>query len=267
MSNLSDSTVVVSQYKDASKLNTRIDLHTLYSTNKYGWFRWLFDRFDLPSTCHILDVGAGSGDLWLENHDRLADGWTITVTDVFPGMLNKAQKNLAGGDRPFSFAVVDAQAIPFGDERFDVVIANHMLYHVPNLEKALSELRRVLKSGGRFYASTVGWTHMQGLRDLVCEYDPDVAPWNAQEAVSFALENGRDLLAPWFSGVERQRYPDNLVVIEAEPLVAYMQSMVTLQSPRIERDPAAFTRYVKAKIASQGAIRISKDSGVFLAVR
>lgn len=267
MNNLSDSAIVTSQYQDASRLNTRIDVHSLFSTNKYGWFRWLFDRFDLPPACLILDVGAGSGDLWLKNQGRLAGGWTITVTDIHPGMLDKARSNLAAGDRSFVFAVVDAQAIPFGDGCFDAVIANHMLYHVPDLGKALSELWRVLKPGGRLYASTVGWTHMQSLRELVCEYDPDATPWNAQETISFALENGPDLLAAWFSGVERHRYPDSLVMTEAGPLVAYVRSMVTLQSPRIERDPAAFTRYVEAKIVSEGAIHIGKDSGLFIATR
>jgi SAM-dependent methyltransferase len=248
-------------------LDARIQLHNLFSTNQYGWFRWLFDRFDLPAVGHILDVGAGPGDLWLRNWDRLADGWEITVSDSSPGMLEKARKNLSNRDRAFAFRVVDAQSIPFGDECFDAVVANHMLYHVPDLDKALSELRRVLKPGGRFYASTIGWSHMQGLRELVREFDPAVEPGRPSQVISFALDNGRERLAPYFSGIDIHRYQDDLHITRAEPLVAYVRSMSTLQSSRIEGDPAAFARFVEAKIVSQGAIHVAKDSGLFATVR
>lgn len=56
----------------------------------------------------------------------------------------------------FNFKIVNAESIPFEEESFDVVIANHMLYHVPNINKALKEINRVLKSEGILFASTVG---------------------------------------------------------------------------------------------------------------
>jgi ubiquinone/menaquinone biosynthesis C-methylase UbiE len=264
---MSDSDVVEAQYKNASNLNARIQLHTLFSTNKYGWCRWVFDRLELPRNCQILEVGAGPGDLWLRNRDRLPDSWVVTVTDASPGMLEKTKENLAGNDHPFTFRVVDAQSIPFDDGSFDGVIANHMLYHVPDLNKGLSELRRVLKPGGRFYASTIGWSHMQGLRDLVCEFDPSVEYESPSQMISFALENGRNLLSTHFPEIEIHRYEDALLITAAEPLVAYVRSMATVRSTRINVDPTAFSQYVEAKIASQGAIHIVKDSGLFAAVR
>ncbi len=54
------------------------------------------------------------------------------------------------------FKEIDAQSIPFEDETFDAVIANHMLYHVPDRPKAIAEIKRVLKPGGRLIATTIG---------------------------------------------------------------------------------------------------------------
>jgi len=76
-------------------------------------------------------------------------------------MLEEAQESLHDSLCPFTFAVVDAQAIPYPDAHFDAIIANHMLYHVPDRPKALAEIRRALKPGGHFYASTLGANHLR----------------------------------------------------------------------------------------------------------
>ena len=64
---------------------------------------------------------------------------------------------------------MDAQDIPFEDDTFGCVVANHMLYHVPDLDKGLAEIRRVLKPGGKLYAATNGEAHMLELEAFVVE--------------------------------------------------------------------------------------------------
>src|SRR4030042_5807066 len=71
------------QYKDASNLNARIQLHQRFSTNPHGWFCWIFDQFDLPSKPNILEIGCGPGILWLDNRDRIPAGWSIRLSDFF----------------------------------------------------------------------------------------------------------------------------------------------------------------------------------------
>src|SRR5437868_570166 len=56
----------------------------------------------------------------------------ITLSDFSPGMLQEARQNLAGSPQSFSFQVIDAQSIPLDAGSCDCVIANHMLYHVPD---------------------------------------------------------------------------------------------------------------------------------------
>jgi ubiquinone/menaquinone biosynthesis C-methylase UbiE len=265
MSKLSDQEFLLTdQYKDASNLDARIQLHRRFSTNKYGWLRWVFDQFDLPLACRILDLGCGPANLWGENLDRIPAGWEITLTDFSPGMVEQAQENLRDSGRPFTFDAVDAQTIPYDDASFDVVIANHMLYHVPDRAKALAEMRRVLRPGGKLYTSTVGETHTRELFEMIGRFDPEgkfkhVVP-------SFTLENGAAQLAPWFSKTTLHRYEDDLEITKAEPLVAYVMSMIEARSVFTDDRLAALITYVEQEIAAHGRIHITKDSGLFQAI-
>ena len=172
MSKLSDQEFLLTdQYKDASNLDARIQLHRRFSINKYGWIRWVFDQLDLPPVCRILDLGCGPANLWAETLQRVPAGWDITLTDFSPGMVEKAQENLRDSGRPFAFNIVDAQYVPYDDDSFDVVVANHMLYHVPDRAKVLNEIHRVLQPGGRLYASTVGDNHLRELDEMIARFD------------------------------------------------------------------------------------------------
>jgi len=258
--------LVTKQYQNASNLNARIALHQRFSTNHYGWWPWVFDQFDLPPKAEILVLGCGPANLWKENLSRIPSGWKITLSDASPGMIETAQSNLARAERPFRFQVVDAQSIPSEDQRFDAVTANHMLYHVPDKDAAFSEIHRVLKPGGHLYATTVGQRHMGELGAWVNRFLR--APSSAREgtaANSFLLENGGPQLQAWFSDVRILRYDDDLVVTEAQPLIDYAMSM-TLPELTGERQ-AAFVHFVEDEIARTGAIRITKDSGMFAAIR
>jgi ubiquinone/menaquinone biosynthesis C-methylase UbiE len=223
MSQIADQSYLKKQYQDASNLNDRIQIHVRFSTNRYSWHRWVFDQIELPEHAPVLELGCGPGRLWAENLERIPAGWQITLTDFSPGMLEEARRNLAGA-RPFAFEVADAQAIPFGDATFDGVIANHMLYHVPDLPRVLAEIRRVLKPDGQFYATTIGETHLRELHDLAARFDPALVGWGGSLAHRFRLENGTAQLAPFFGHVVLRRYDDALVVTAAEPIVAFVAS-------------------------------------------
>jgi ubiquinone/menaquinone biosynthesis C-methylase UbiE len=265
MPNISDPEYVSEQYRDESNLNARIQLHDRFSINKYGWFPWIFDQLHLPPESHILQLGGGTGLLWLKNLNRVPRGWDITLSDLSSGMLQEAQRNLHDRQRHFKFAVIDSQAVPFEDASFDAVIANHMLYHVPDRTKALSEICRVLRPGGRFYASTIGQSHLRELGELMQRFDPSWDPWGEDFADSFLLENGLDQLSEWFSRVTLHRYEDDLVITEAKPLVAYVlsgaaESVVTGRELEL-------TEFMEQELALHDAIYITKDSGMFEAFR
>jgi ubiquinone/menaquinone biosynthesis C-methylase UbiE len=268
----SDPEYVTRQYRDASNLNTRIALHERFSTNSYGLPRWIFDQFELPKQSRILEVGCGPGRLWTENLDRLPEGWSITLTDASPGMVSEAEARL-GSDRRFEFRVADAQELSFEDESYDAVVANHMLYHVPDRPRALSEIPRVLRTGGTLYAATNGKNTHREMGWMQRVLDPS-RPTDGyfQDLLNFSLENGAEQLSPWFSDVTLRRYEDALVVTEAKPLVEYLLSGSAADSAARGSNADEFglrvadlTERLERELASRGAIHITKDAGLFVA--
>ncbi|HXF84750.1 MAG TPA: class I SAM-dependent methyltransferase [Anaerolineales bacterium] len=254
------------QYKDSSNLDARLELHRRFSTNPYGWFKWVFDALllKLPANAKVLELGCGQGILWKENASRIPAGWDITLSDLSSGMLDAAWRNLVVTGRNYKFREIDAQNIPFEDETFDAVIANHMLYHVPDKTKALTEIRRILKPGGRLFAATVGEKHLKELNDWLKE----IGKGNYVSLIveSFTLENGMEQLRLYFSHVTLLRYEDSLHVTASEPLIAYIYSMIPpadLQEDKLE----ALKQKWQTILDQKGEIFITKDIGLFEAIK
>jgi ubiquinone/menaquinone biosynthesis C-methylase UbiE len=208
-----------------------------------------------------LEVGCGSGQLWLVNQQRLPAGWHITLADLSAGMLTTAHHQLSPSGHAFRFVVHDAQALPFVDRSFDVIVANHMLYHVPNRPAAYAEFCRVLKPNGQLYAATISRDNMRELEALVASQSGDAgnALSDRRRRTGFNLEHGAAELSQWFTSVTMHRYADALVVPEAESLVAYVKSTGRLTEDELTR----FQGHVEDLIQQYGPIRISKDVGMF----
>ncbi|MDQ3653990.1 MAG: class I SAM-dependent methyltransferase [Chloroflexota bacterium] len=252
--------LLTTQYRTNRNLSRRFDLHRRFSTNSYGWHRWVFDHFLLPEDALILELGCGVGSLWLENRDRIPRDWQITISDFSPGMIDGARQQLRDVAPNISFEVIDVVSIPHADRAFDGVIANHMLYHVPDRSRALREIRRVLRPGGRLYASTNGRLHMWELDELIRRHAPEVE--HDDVAGRFGLENGSEQLEPWFVEVDRHVYQDSLEITEAEPLLEYARSMSGkehLTGAQIDR----MYRTVTDTITGFGAFRVTKAAGLF----
>lgn len=246
------------QYRDAGNLRARMALHERFSTNRRGWHPWVFDQFDLPDGARVLELGCGPGRLWQENAARLPASWRLTLTDASPGMVGAARAALRAIAPALAVAVADAQALPCADRAFDAVIANHMLYHVPDRARAFAEVRRVLRPGGRFYAATNGATHLRELDALLASVGLSGAD---HTLLGFRLENGREELAPFFPHITLREYEDALVVTEAAPLLAYARSMVRAADLDLTRLGDTIAR----RLAADGAIRITKATGLFIA--
>lgn len=254
------------QYKTADNLNARVALHRRFSTNRQGWLRWAFEQLDLRPGQRVLEVGGGPGWLWRENQERRPAGLTVIVSDFSPGMAQTACAHLP--EDSFRCAILDAQALPFPAASFDLVIANHMLYHVPDLPGAARELARVLKPAGRLAAGTNGRAHLRELHELMHAYDPGYVLPADGVAERFALENAPAVLGAAFARVEVRPYEDALWITEARPLVEYILSYTGFQTGLSALTPARaadLEAFVQARLAAQGGLRIGKATGLVLA--
>src|SRR5215469_7164829 len=97
------------QYRDSSNFRKRAALVGKFSTNRYPWYRWVYDQLeDLTPAAKVLELGCGPGSLWKRNLDRIPAGCTIVLSDFSAGMLRDSGRNLGVNRSRFSFCQLDA---------------------------------------------------------------------------------------------------------------------------------------------------------------
>lgn len=258
-----EETNIIEQYKNAKNLNDRISLHEKYSTNKQGWFNWLFEKIDFSKVNRLLELGCGNGKLWQENKIDLRNR-EIFLSDISEGMVEEVRKKL-GSD--FNCIVADAEKIPFKDAYFDSIIANHVLFYLNDLNQGLKEIRRVLKSNGMLYCSTYGSRHMKEITDIVQNFDSRINLSNHSLYDVFGLENGESILKQYFTSVQRMDYQDSLEITESKPLIDYIMSCHGNQNEILGPRLSEFKEYIEELLQKDGKIVVTKQAGLFVCVK
>lgn len=267
---------VSKQYRSDDNLNARIAFHKRFSTSAVSWHHWVLDQVldqlephagqrpgpDGGAPLCVLEIGAGPAVLWTENRDRIPAHWHLIVSDLSPGMIVSAQRNLAEAGVRCSPLVAGAEQIPLASASCRAVVANHMLYHVANRTRALQEIRRMLMPGGVLFAATNGEGHLRELHDLAHRFDPS-HPAEDPVPRRFSLQSGARELRDHFASVSVRHKENCLVVTEAEPLVAYLLSgsPAAIGPEQAERLRA----FVENELAQRGPIHITPETGLLIA--
>ena len=252
------------QYRNSTNISARIRLHRLFSSNKQGWFPWIYEQCQITEGMKILELGCGNGRLWIENKAKLPADCEIILSDISEGMIRDVRREQSLQDDRFSFATFDCHAIPYEDASFDLVIANHVLFYCKDVDRVCSEVGRVLKPGGRFVCGTYGVAHMQEVSRLVTQFDDRITLSGENLYEHFGKENGAQALAPYFAEVDWQQYEDALIVTQAEPLIEYVLSCHGNQNQYILEKYNKFRKYVEGQI--RNGYTITKDAGIFISV-
>lgn len=258
------------QYANADKFKARIHLHAAFSTNPYPWPCWVLDQIEpAAQSPQILELGCGNGLLWMVNADRIPAEWHLTLSDFSQGMLDSARHNLQNINKPIQFEVIDAGHIDYPSHSFDIIIANHMLYHLPNRVQALLEIHRILKPGGIFYASTIGLNNMAEMKQLLREFDADSDYERMLGNIEshFSLDNGAAQLQQVFEAVQLRRYNNSLRITDPEAILNYVLSYNGMEADTRVLAPEKtelFKAFIENKISRQGSISITIDSGLFI---
>ena len=252
------------QYRNSTNISARIRLHRLFSSNKQGWFPWIYEQCQITEGMKILELGCGNGRLWIENKAKLPADCEIILSDISEGMIRDVRREQSLQDDRFSFAAFDCHAIPYEDASFDLVIANHVLFYCKDVDRVCSEVGRVLKPGGRFVCGTYGVAHMQEVSRLVTQFDDRITLSGENLYEHFGKENGAQALAPYFAEVDWQQYEDALIVTQAEPLIEYLLSCHGNQNQYILEKYNKFRKYVEGQI--RNGYTITKDAGIFISV-
>lgn len=248
---ISDKSIVQKQYATSARLETRISIHEKYSRNKRPFGEWIVSHYHLRPGQQVLELGCGTGSMW--HGVQLPDGCHVTLTDLSEGMLETARLNTA--HLHADYAICDAMALPYDDNSYDIIIANMMLYHVPDIACALREIRRVLKPDGRFFAATFG---EYGVVEAVL----DMLHLPCTVNHRFTLQNGSGQLQEYFSNVRIMQREDALDITDLADLIAYlrsMQGMTVLADIPDKTLINAFRSHMK-----YGVLSLPKEYGLFI---
>ncbi|MFZ5648909.1 MAG: class I SAM-dependent methyltransferase [Bacillota bacterium] len=128
--------------------------HGIHSDREKNDWVNLFTRVIGGDGLSILDVGAGTGVLALVMAEM---GHRITCLDIAEEMLEKAGEKFKNNNLPGKFVVGDAEKLPFEDNSFDVVFNRHVVWSLPDPDKAIREWKRVLKAGGKLVIIDGNW--------------------------------------------------------------------------------------------------------------
>ncbi|MBN1058324.1 methyltransferase domain-containing protein [Clostridium botulinum] len=252
------------QYNSDENLKLRTNLHS-YNRNKIDWDKWCFQKMNLIKCSKILELGCGVGKLWIKNQDFIDENSEIILSDFSPNMLKCAKNNLENLDYKFKYKKINAEDIPYDDESFDVVIAEHMLYFVTDIEKALSEIKRVLKPNGIFYVTTNSCNSMIELNKLAEKFDPNLDINNNGLSSRFDLENGEKMLKKYFNNIESETLEGKIILDKAEPVVSYKASTIQGNSILVGKKREEFTKYLEKYIEENKNIEITTKAGIFKA--
>ncbi len=250
-------------YSDASKLNARIAFWQLYGEPRDSAFKRYFDRYKMSRNAKVLDLGCGPAHCWqwgLEN-GRVSEDWSVTLTDLSPGMIAEAKCNITRQKRQFTFEIADVCNLNFEEASYDAVTANYMLYHASDQDMALAEISRVLKPGAWLYAATNSEGHIAEFLNLQRQFivDETELPNIGLAHAAFTLENGKAMIERYFSNVEVIR--DDSICEATDPKIVVDYALSMDADLDVERVASA----VKAEIADKGYFRITRSTGMFIA--
>ena len=184
----------------------------------------------------LLEVGGGEGEL----AERIVKELGVEVVGVDQSEAMVAEQRARGIDA----RVGDVQDLPFEDGEFDLAVAAWMLYHVPDLDRGVAELSRVLKPGGVLVAVTNSVEHLQELWNLAERA-------NAVGRFPFRSDNGAEVLGRHFAAIDR-RDAVGAVVMDDDAVRAYARSWSALSSlvhmPQLE-EPLRVRRHSTVFVA------------------
>ena len=240
MSRLDDPALVAEEYADETRLRRRAAVFTGAAS--------VVDLRELVVAAvvdvaprRVLEVGCGWGELaeWIAR----ATAADVVAVDLSPRMVDLAR------ERGVDARVGDVQELPFDDGEFDRAVAAWMLYHVPDLDRGLGELARVLRPGGRLVVATNSAFHLQELRELV---------GSGPSPSTFTRENGEELLRRHFGHVRREDVDGQLELATRDEVEEYVSASISMSSfvgnlPAIVDEPFVARRASSVFVAEEAA--------------
>jgi SAM-dependent methyltransferase len=212
----------------------------------------------------VLDIGCGPAWFWAAAGADAPADLDLMLADLSAGMVDEALGRVRGLGRGWTVRgeFADISALPFPDAQFDTVIAMHMLYHVPDQRRAVAEVARVLRPGGRLVVTTNGVDNLRALYDVSATAfgidggDPAAARFGFREAET--------LLREGFGNVDMHLHPGRLVITDPEHVFEAQTSYPPGEDAPPEQLAALRAAIAEAFAAGGGVLDVPNQTGVFI---
>lgn len=260
-------------YSTDDHLRVRQEIHDKYTIPDRSFADWVIERIPWHGGERLLDVGCGNG-LYYTKLNKQKPELDYVGIDLMPSMIT----NHPLVDDKERIYLGNAENLPFPDHSFDIVMANHMMHHIDNIELALSEFRRVLAPSGIVVIATNSMATMPELqvlmrRAIVLLTRTGAASVRAPEMPTdrFALENGIRMLTRQFFSIVRHDLPSALVFPEVDPAMTYLESTRDLREASLPEDVVwedvmmIMRQQINQLIKHLGELVINKQAGVLIA--
>ena len=251
------------QYQNSGNLSSRILIHQRFSTGQENWYEFVLWLARIKAGITVLELGCGNSALWRGNYIRLPESACFFLSDLSCGMSLEGRRALVS-DKRFFHLTMNSMNIAFADGSFDLVIANHMLYHVPSIAHVLSEAKRVMKPEAVFMAATNGPEHMTDLDLLLGRFSKRLTGEHGMSG-AFNLLNGEKQLREVFNSIELHLYTSDLWVTDADLLTDYAYSTPLVMENLGNEGRTEMRAFFQRRIDYYGGISIRKETGVYLA--
>ena len=256
-----------SQYSSSEKYEARIYLNKKFKTNPESKYTWIFKHFPQKENLRVLEIGCGTGLFWFANQSDIKNSWEIVLSDYSEGMLKTAKKSLSGVNIDFKYEVINAEDINLGNNTFDVILANNMLYHIQNRDEAIKNIHRILNKNGTFIASTMGKNDHLELHNYLHEFLRKKGINFKFKEFSFSMNNGKEQLAKYFNDITIENYDNELKIDEVDPIINYYMSFNGMYGNfdvLPEKYVNEFREYLREIISKEKIIETRREEGMFI---
>jgi len=223
----------------------------------FNLWDWIAEHYDFSRAKKILEVACATGDFWNHVNNRANTVEEIILTDHSENMIAVAKNTLK--DSPLlskiQFEVMDAEALKYPDQSFDVVFSHHLMVNQPkSVPQVLTELTRVLRKDGWLGIATMNMRTVRELFSLANKID---SRFPAQSAmIKHFDENTVDMLLPkYFKRIHKYSYDAMMRIPSSEIIMDFMRSHPISLSLGLKEDFFnVFQKTVDSIIVQKGSI-------------
>lgn len=242
----------------------------MHSDEPRGWSRFIYDQTNFSDNMHILDAGAGYGNLWRYNMDRLCQNLDVTCLDfhnthmdTFASYIEERKKTDETGSAKFSFSWGDMEEeIPKG--KYDRIFLNHAAYYINDRPRLYQRFKDSLSKNGAFICTWGGLLFYTNINPILYEFLGDSKDLEEQFKAQVAhIDEWEQELREVFPHVSKRPYVIPLYFENAEALTDYIAQVCKPVREILEAKRQEFLAFIEKYRNSEGHFVFERDTYLY----